>query len=334
MTQIVERLPDVTQNQRAQILKSARTTDAHAALIEILPAMTSVEVGGTGSAEALAEEFVVAAWNVERCLFPEASAEMLAAHGVDVVLLSEVDSGMARTGQRNTTADMASVLSMQYAFGVEFYEMDLGGATERHFCKDDFNTSGWHGNGILSSVPFERVGLIRLDEKGHWFVTDGGAGNPEQPRVGGRMAIAAIIPAEFGPVCVVTTHLESNAQSQHRHKEFERLLAAIDAFAPDMPVIIGGDLNTGNHMPPDFDWRDESLFELAEAQGYSWSLSPDGTTTRPSLITPHPDRVMKLDWFCHRRLTGEKGKVVPALDRAGQPLSDHECILARVSVAQ
>ncbi|GFE52541.1 endonuclease [Roseobacter cerasinus] len=330
MTQLYDRLQDVTESQRAAIFSSARTSDAHAKLMRDIPAMTGLEVGGGSPRTRLPADITVAAWNLERCLYPEKSAALLQSHSVQVALVSEVDSGMARTGQRNTPAAMAEALGMHYAFGVEFYEMDLGGETERHFCKDDFNESGWHGNGILSAVPFERLTLIRLDREGHWFT--GGAGDTGQPRMGGRMAVAAVLPTEGGPICVVSTHLESNAQAPHRHAEFARLLVEVEAFAGDMPVLIGGDLNTGNHMPPEFDWRKETLFALAEAQGYDWSMTPEGTTTRPSHITPHPDRKMKLDWFCHRGLHGADGAIVAAMDPDGTPLSDHECITGRITL--
>ncbi|MEY8100057.1 endonuclease, partial [Falsihalocynthiibacter sp. S25ZX9] len=97
------------------------------------------------------------------------------------------------------------------------------------------------------------------DDHGHWFSSDELNADPEQPRVGGRMAIAAILPRDSGTVCVVSTHLDSNADARYRAVQFERLLDAIDDFAPDMPVLIGWDLNTGNHQPPDFDWKDETL---------------------------------------------------------------------------
>ncbi|MCV3273837.1 endonuclease/exonuclease/phosphatase family protein [Roseobacter sinensis] len=330
MTQLFDRLPDVTDSQRAAIFASDRTPEAHAALMRQIPAMTGLEVGGSGPDAPLSGDVTIAAWNLERCLYPEKSAALLQALGAQVALVSEADSGMARTGQRNTVAAMAEALGMHYTYGVEFYEMGLGGPTERNFCKDDFNAQGWHGNGILSAAPFEKLALIRLDRDGHWFT--GAAGQTDQPRVGGRMAVAAVLPTEAGPICVVSTHLESNAQAAHRHAEFSRLLADIDTFAPGIPVLIGGDLNTGNHMPPDFDWRRETLFALAEEQGYDWSLTPEGTTTRPSHITPHPTRKMKLDWFCHRGLDGSDGQIVPALAPDDTPLSDHECILGRITV--
>jgi len=329
ITTILPELPAVTDAERARILLAPRTAEAHREILGEVPAMNAVQLGGAASARQLPAEFTVAAWNVERCLFPEATAEHLAPIAPDIILLSEVDHGMARTSQRHTTEVMANALGMQYAFGVEFHELDLGGPTERAFCTDDFNALGWHGNAVLSSVPFERVALFRLCDKGHWFAVDNGASDPDQPRLGGRMAIAAVVPGTEGPLCVVSTHLESNADAAHRHVQFSLLMDKIDAFAPDMPVLIGGDLNTGNHLPPDFDHRRETLFELAEGQGYDWSFTAEGMTTRPSLITPHPDRVMKLDWLAGRDLVPLAKGVLSSLDGSGRPLSDHDAVWCR-----
>ncbi|MEL7471557.1 MAG: endonuclease/exonuclease/phosphatase family protein, partial [Pseudomonadota bacterium] len=325
-------LQPISEAERAAILQTSRTGAAHRKLMATLPAMNALELGGTANRTTLPARIGVAAWNVERCLFPEETAKHLAPHGLDVILLSEVDNGMSRTGQRNTTAEMASALGCAYAFGVEFFEMDLGGPTERAFCKDDFNAFGWHGNSILSTAPFQATQLIRLDQDGYWFCTGpGSAGNEEQPRVGGRMAVAAIIESEAEPICFVSTHLESNSGHEFRHAQFTVLLDAIDAFAPGLPVLIGGDLNTGNHLPPDFDWRNETLFALAEARGYRWDLTAEGTTTRPSLITPHPGRKMKLDWFASRRLPGSSRPTLSSVDATGRPLSDHDCMLCDIA---
>lgn len=290
-----------------------------------VPAMKMVQTGGAATSAVLPKRFSAIAWNVERCLFPEQSARHIAPLHPDIVMLSEVDHGMSRTQQRHTTEVFASELGMAYAFGVEFHELDLGGPTERHFCKDDFNALGWHGNAILSRVPFQRVTLIRLDDHGHWFSAEAGA-DPDQPRLGGRMAIAAILPTEAGPICAVSTHLESNADSAHRAAQMTILLDGIAAFAPNMPVLIGGDLNTGNHCPPDFDWKAEALFPLAEERGFRWDFTADGMTTRPSLITPHPTRVMKLDWLAARGMTPVDRHVVPSLADDGVPLSDHDAV--------
>ncbi|CUH81941.1 endonuclease/exonuclease/phosphatase family protein [Tropicibacter naphthalenivorans] len=327
----VAALPQVTKAERLRLLTDERNTAVHRDMMTMVPAMKMVQVGGTASADSLPKTLSVVAWNVERCLFPEESAAHLAPHAPDIVLLSEVDHGMARTKQRHTTADFAEAMGMAYAFGVEFHELDLGGPTERKFCDDDFNALGWHGNAILSRVPFSRVTLIRLDVHGHWFAAEAGA-DPEQPRLGGRMALAAVVETKAGPLCVVSTHLESNADGAHRARQMEALLDGIEAFAPDMPVLIGGDLNTGNHCPPDFDWRGEALFAMTEARGYAWGFTADGMTTRPSLITPHPMRVMKLDWLAGRGLEPLSKAVISSISQSGTPLSDHDAVWCECAV--
>lgn len=332
ITRTVATLPPVTDAQKATINAAPRTAEAHRALLADLPAMQAVQQGGRARAVQLPVSFSVAAWNVERCLFPQETARHLAPLAPDVVLLSEVDHGMARTGQRHTTAEIAAELGMTYAFGVEFLELDLGGTTERAFCTDDFNTLGWHGNAILSSVPFEDVMMVRLFDHGHWFAGDADKVDPNQPRVGTRMALAAVLPTLAGRICVVSTHLESNADAAHRQGQFDILLDAIDGFAPGLPVLIGGDLNTGNNAPPDYDWRKETLFDLGRARGYDWGFTAEGTTTRASLITPHPTRKLKLDWLAGRDLSCHESGILSSVSRDDTPLSDHDCVHCRVSV--
>jgi endonuclease/exonuclease/phosphatase family metal-dependent hydrolase len=325
-------LPLVTAAQRESILTATRTAASHRALLASLPAMNAVQVGGAAQVAKLGRGVSVAAWNVERCLFAQETAALLAPIAPDIVLVSEVDHGMARTGQSHTTAEMAAALGMAYCFGVEFHELDLGGPTERMFCQDDFNARGWHGNAILSRAPLARVSMVRLCDHGHWFSSDEMPADPEQPRVGGRMALLAEVPTEAGPICVASTHLESNATEAHRAHQFDTLMTAIDGFAPDMPVLIGGDLNTGNHLPPDFDWRRETLFARAEARGYDWDFTAEGLSTRASLITPHPTRKMKLDWLCARGFARADRGMIQAVTDGGKPVSDHDAVWCRAQV--
>lgn len=328
---IVDRLPPVTAQQKRALLDAPRTAQAHRDMMAQVPAMSAVQQGGAHSKSHLPLPLTVVAWNLERCLFPPESAAHLAPHAPDLVLLSEVDHGMSRTAQRHTTEEMARAMGMAYAYGVEFFEMGLGSESERHFCKDPENDLGWHGNAILSSAPMTRVTLCRLDDHGHWF--GGPAADPGQPRLGGRMALIAEINSDRGPICAVSTHLESNSGAEHRAAQFMTLMDAVDDFAPDLPVIIGGDLNTGNHLPPDFDWRRETLFADAEARGYSWSATADGMTTRASLIAANPEREMKLDWFATRGFEPQDKAVLSSVAADGTPLSDHDAVLARLELS-
>ncbi|MEO1104869.1 MAG: endonuclease/exonuclease/phosphatase family protein [Pseudomonadota bacterium] len=328
VTATTARLPNVPPALRARIEAALRTSEAHRALFRDMRAMHLLEHGGSAPAQRLPARFTAVAWNAERCVFQAESEALLAAQGADIILLSEVDCGMARTGQRHTSRLIAEALEMAYAFGVEFHELGLGEGPELAFCKDDHNVSGWHGNALLSRVPPTRTALIRLDDHGHWFTMQGSG----EPRLGGRMAVAAMLPWECGEICAVSVHLESHADPRHRSIQMERLLAAIDGFAGDAPVIIGGDLNTGVRVEG-ADWRKEGLFGTAETAGYSWHANADGTTTRPSRLTLNPTSRFKLDWFALRGLLGEAPAIVPALDPAGQPLSDHELVRTTIGAA-
>lgn len=322
-------LPAVSPELRDHILAAPRTSETHRTLMDQMEAMHLLEERWPSGTRPLPAEFTVAAWNLERCLDPEGSAALLKQHAPDIILLSEMDAGMARTAQRNTTADLAREMGMGYAYGVEFHEMDLGGDTEKEFCTDDYNAFGWHGNALLSRAKPLKTALVRLDDHGHWFCSEY-SDDPAQPRVGGRMAVMAVIPTAGGDICAISTHLESATDAAHRQSQMDRLIAAADAFAPGLRVIIGGDLNTGNHLP-DADWTLETLFDSARRQGFSWGNNADGMTTRKSRITRWPTRAMKLDWFASRGFETRGATIVPALDRTDTPLSDHELIVGRFS---
>lgn len=325
ITLVTDRLEAVPDDVFRDFAESGRSRDLHENLLHTLPTMNAVEVAGAPSAsDPLSFPFTVAAWNLERCLFPEASAAHIAATGASVVLLSEMDDGMARTTQRHTTSEVARELSMHYAYGVEFIELGLGSDTEREFCKDDFNARGLHGNALMSSVPLTRPFLIRLWGERIWLNHD-----PDQLRIGERCAIGAVIDTTSGPFVAVSTHLESVATSAYRQRQMKELIDAVETAFPDLPILIGGDLNTGNHAGGDFEA--EGLFAMSAARGFTRQGGRiDQMTTRPSLITRWPDRAMKLDWFLSRGLEISTSAIVSSLDGDDRPLSDHDLITCRV----
>lgn len=313
--------------ERDRIADLPRSVAAHDAHLAALPCMTMVELGETPPSPPLSFPITVAAWNLERCLFPADSAAKIQASGADVVLLSEMDNGMARTGQAHTTAEVAAALGLGYAYGVEFVELGLGSDTERGFCSDDHNRLGFHGNALLAA-QIGRPFLLRLPGTRFWFLSGG-----DQPRLGERMAIGGVIQTEAGPIVMVSTHLESNADAAHREAQIRALIDALDTAFPGLPLLIGGDLNTGNHIGGD--WRDETLFDLATARGFTRHGGPETTpTTRPSLITRWPERAMKLDWFLARGLESAECHIVASTDAAGRPLSDHDMIVLKISGLQ
>ncbi|OAP41318.1 endonuclease [Sinorhizobium glycinis] len=317
----VATLTATSLTDREGFARMERSITAHDAIMAGLEAMNATEIGGVASATGpLAFPLTVAAWNLERCLFPEESAEHLRTTGAALVLLSEMDNGMARTGQRHTTAELADALDMQYAYGVEFIELGLGSDTEREFCKDDFNEKGFHGNALLTSGPLRRPFLLRLWGERLWFTDDS-----DQPRVGERCGIGAVIETQAGPFVAVSTHLESATTAAYRERQVKELIEALEDAFPGLPILIGGDLNTGNHIGGDFEA--EGLFKASAARGFTRHGGPiDQMTTRPSLITRWPKRAMKLDWFLARGLKIGESRVIPSTDASGRPLSDHDLI--------
>ncbi len=309
-----------SQQSRDDAARVERNIAAHDAAMAGIEAMNRIEVGGIAASDGpLAFPFTVAAWNLERCLFPRESAEHLSATGAALVMLSEMDNGMARTDQRHTTAEVATALGMQYAYGVEFVELGLGSDTERDFCRDDANEKGFHGNALLATVPLRRPFLSRLWGERLWFT------DSEQPRLGERIAVGTVIETEAGPFVAVSTHLESATTAAYRERQVKELIDRLEAAFPGLPILIGGDLNTGNHIGGDFEA--EGLFAMSAARGFTRHGGPiHQMTTRPSLITRWPERAMKLDWFLARGLRIGESRIIPSLDASGRPLSDHDLI--------
>ena len=100
----------------------------------------------------------------------------------DVIVLNEVDWGMKRTDYRNVAADLATALRMNYAYGVEFVEVDpiaLGteefeevsaedrAKLEAQIAVDKSRYRGLHGSAILSRFPLENVRLQPFESQPH-----------------------------------------------------------------------------------------------------------------------------------------------------------------------
>lgn len=316
----------------------------HARLFQEAACLHQIEVRPpSGEVRSPTDPLRILAWNAERLKFVEASAELLATLDADILLLSEVDLGMARSGNRHTTRDLADALGMGYAFGVEFVELGLGDPRERAQHAGQQNADGLHGGAILSRLPIEQAWLIRLEQDGHWF----GGDRKGERRIGGRIAMVARIRLSDSSMIVVAPHFESHSDPAHRAVQMNVMLAAIDKIAGELPVLIGGDLNSKS-MTRDA-WRDpdgrqrlldedperlmhpqrhEPLFEIAKRHGYQWlSAEPAVPTERP-----HPDDLPKplgrIDWIFERGINASRHHVEPALASDGSAISDHEILLA------
>ena len=111
----------------------------------------------------------------------------------DILLLGEMDLGMARSGNAHTTRALATALGMNYAYGVEFLELTGGELEERKLYPGE-NEWGYHGNAILSRYPLRNVRMLRFPGIEKWYEGKGANESEKvQKRLGGRMALFATV---------------------------------------------------------------------------------------------------------------------------------------------
>ena len=141
-----------SQEQRAALLRLPPTRAAHAEALARHPALFDrVELAPPPAAKTLVAPARIAFWNAERGKDLDASTALLGGLAADVLLLCELDLGMARSGQAHTTRELARRLGTGYAFAVEFLELGLGDAREQAWHAGQLNQAGLHGAAILSA---------------------------------------------------------------------------------------------------------------------------------------------------------------------------------------
>lgn len=344
---LVPRLTHVPITERQAMREGPRDSATHLRHAAAIPALGEIEIGGRTSRGGASDSLTVMAWNVERLRHVEAIAATIAGQAPDVVLLTEVDKGMARSGNGHPLSRLADRLGHAFAYGVEFVELGTGSETEQAAVGEARNEEGFHGNAVTSGVPLNRPFLIRLDAAGGWFRPERG-----QPRIGGRMAIGGQVLLGERRVTVISVHLENRTDPVGRADQTSHLLDAIDKYDADAPVLIGGDFNTltASHEERHDDraaWlarlaaepdrlidveRHEPLFRLLAERGYGWrdANTLDRPTQRRAAGDPTP--VGRIDWFFTRGLAASAPATLPALLPDGSPSADHEAIVVTVRV--
>lgn len=249
----------------------------------------------------------VVAWNIERgleldaikLLFANTEAFLKQAQGneakvdiaqmrqdievlksADVVVLNEVDWGLKRTGYRSVVREVGDLLNMNWAYGVEFVEVDsISLGTERleelengperqrllsEIQIDKKRLTALHGTAVLSRYPIRQARLEPFQTPGYdWYAGEkkpldvlekGQRRGAEaaflekvtrQIRRGGRNALIVTLDVPDlteQRLTVAATHLEANASPESRRKEMEELLVWLRDIPH--PVIVAGDLNT------------------------------------------------------------------------------------------
>jgi endonuclease/exonuclease/phosphatase family metal-dependent hydrolase len=208
------------------------------------------------------------------------ASELSIFRSADVVVLDEVDRGVKRTEYRNVARSLAYALQFNYAYAVEFIELNRLYLAQRKLDQipaarrahrdtsplDPARYLGLEGTTILSKYPILDARVIRLPECYDWYRGEiKEMSNLEkarrwsalklfderirrQVRRGGRVALIADLAVPELPghrVTVVAPHLENYCPPSCRRDQMDYLLQQLAGVSN--AVIIAGDLNTTGH---------------------------------------------------------------------------------------
>ena len=204
--------------------------------------LDGLDVEDAPNAKPLGRQVRAVAWNIQRGAHFDRLVTALRDHPelsrADVLLLSEVDHGMGRSGNRHVARELAAALGMGYAFAVSYL------ALEDDFGENaDATTSRFAlaGNAILSRAPFVRAINADVPAVRDKF------GSSEK-RLGRKRAAVAAIASEVGPITFAQAHLDSNADARQRCLQLDAILDDAEPLAGGGPIVLGGDLNTTTYQ--------------------------------------------------------------------------------------
>lgn len=284
------------------------------------------------------------AWNIERGSRFEQLVRVFKEHErireSDVLLLTELDYGMARSGNRFVARELAERLAMNYVFAPCYLALNKGSGVEKFVSGE--NTLALHGNAVFSRYPLLRAHQLALPNGKDLM-------QGAEKRLGSQRTVIADMEHPLGMVRLVSLHLDAHSTQRHRHHQMKLVLDHLDNLEPQLPVLIGGDLNTQtynssravysilgffrrtamgvrhvieNHYPYPDRWFERHLFRELERRGYDYrSLNEPGACTLHydvkdlAVNTNVGDWVPQwCFWFIHRALEKHEGRCSFKLD--------------------
>jgi endonuclease/exonuclease/phosphatase family metal-dependent hydrolase len=232
------------------------------------------------------------AWNLERGIQLEGIAHALQTHShlkdKDILMLPELDHGMARSGNRFVAKELAERLGLGYAFAPVYIPLQKGSGVES--AMEGENTASIHGLAMMSPWPMSNVHAVPLPngKDKMWG---------KEKRLGWLRALIADVEHPAGTFRAVTVHLDVHCSREHRRRQMKIILDHLETLAP-LPALIGGDWNT-------------TTFNAQTARhailGY-WRRVMMGVKNVALNHFPHPDRYFERGLFAEIEKHGYKYK--------------------------
>jgi len=310
-------------------------------------------------------------WNIEHGNEYEQVERALLTHDAlrdaDLVLLNEVDLGMARSGNRDIAADLARALGFHGVFGALFLELTPGRDDDLRFAARRKNQESLFGVAILSRWPVTEARIVDLPSPEHIQFD-------VERMVGRHIGLVAAIERPGAPFIAVSAHLEVHRTRAHRAAQVRVLANALRG--EPRPVIFAGDFNSHTfdrglwHAPlagalallltpggalrhrllhPDEGPAREPLFDEMRDAGFEWAPFVDHEPTlrlrfdrldelrtlfgpahglaRRLFARAEQRARLRLDWFAGRGWQGGRGFTVSDFDGPGRA-SDHAPLVA------
>ncbi|MGB7926463.1 MAG: endonuclease/exonuclease/phosphatase family protein [Pyrinomonadaceae bacterium] len=284
------------------------------------------------------------AWNIERGKrlpgIINALGEDPSMRESDVLLLTELDYGMARTRNQFVAREVACALGLNYAFATCYIALNKGSGVEAEVA--GANTHALHGNALLSRYPLLRAHSIALPNGKDKM-------KGKEKRLGCQRAVVADVEHPLGMFRAVSLHLDAHSSQRHRHRQMKLVLDHLDGLSPQLPVVIGGDWNTStynsrralyavagfwrrvmmgvhyfitNHYPHPDRWFERHLFRELDERGWNYKdLNEPGGCTLHYDVRDFAVNKQMADWvpqwcfyFLKRALEKHNGRASLKLD--------------------
>jgi endonuclease/exonuclease/phosphatase family metal-dependent hydrolase len=173
-------------------------------------------------------------WNIERGEQFKGVVAFIRRHNPTVCLIQEADMNARRTGRRDITGAIALELNYNFAYGIEFQELAQGTEASPAFV----------GNACLARSPVPEARVFRFKRQTDAWKPAWWKPGFMQPRLGGRMALAAEVEWEGTRLAAYSVHLESQFPEERRREQLREILQDARRYPPSVPVVIAGDYNT------------------------------------------------------------------------------------------
>jgi len=180
----------------------------------------------------------VVSWNVERGKNLDGIIHAFQTDPIlkaaDVILLTETDIGMGRSGNRNVPFELSEAIGMNYVFNNSYIALTKGDEGEQDHGVE--NTLSLHGTTILSKYPFKAYKIQELTRAKDFF-------HHKEKRLGNKNALICTINLKGKDYDFGAVHIDLHSSPKQRATQMGCLMRALSDSQSEAQII-GGDFNS------------------------------------------------------------------------------------------